>query len=452
MRRLPSRLVGLVALLAAVGAALWGSGIASQYARTAYDAAGVQIERAGWDTLRAHPQFVRRTSLGGAPPARPTRTTVHVFGANYDTLYAGPAGEAIPIPDRRLDDREPLLVEACGTFRLGDSVGSSARTLCQQTSVRASPKRVHAEQVEVTFSRKGDFRKGRYDMRLRVERRAFGDTAQWEPLPAARPEGVLLARAESPGGQSAVRVPLDSSGRGAFDLARYDGYDDFSYHLRATMEQPGRPTVREEASAPSATVAFEVRAGPDGTSLRPVRRFQKTVRRLTLAEHRRRVQNFAQSASRAIARRLHEDRDDEGDWPDEWDETITRATVEDWRYERAGERYTAELRVRWYEEDDRDDRYRIDGTLVVQEKSRRARFTGKRGNRRTVERWRRVAESDTLALGTLAEPDTSARLPVVKRKSRLRDIAERRRSDRSREKEPRRDPWHSRDDHHDHER
>jgi hypothetical protein len=357
---------------------------------------------------------------------------VRVFRANYDTLYAGPADRPIPIPDRRLGDREPLLVEACGTFRRA----GAARTLCQQATVRASPKRVRAEQANVTFPDEGDFRKGRYELRLRTERRAFetarektraaGDTARWEPLSGATPESILLARAESPSGQAAVRVPVDSSGRGTFDLARYEGYDDFRYHLRAAMEQPRRLTVREGAPPPSATVAFEVRAGPGVAPLRPVERFQKTVRRLTPAERRRRVQGFAQSAARAIARRLHEDRDDEEEWADEWAETVTRATVTGWRYDRAAERYTMDLRVRWHETDDRDERDRIDGTLTVEEGNRRARFTGERGNRRTVERWREAAEGDEIELGPLAEPDTSASLPVVERRGRLPGVAERR--------------------------
>ena len=410
-----------------------------KHARTSFDTAGLTVERTGWDTLRAAPRFVRRTSLGGAQPVRPETTFVHVFGADYDTLYAGPAA-AIPLPDRRLASREPLLVEACGAFkRKGNRnerahpgsasfrahpKSTSFRALCEQTTVFASPKRVRVAESQITFPQGADFQRGRYDVRFIAERRAFEDTT-WERMDAsAAPSGYLLARAESAGGQGTVRVPVDASGRGAFDLARHAGYGDFQYHLRSAMEHAG--AVQEGKTPPAASVAFELHAGLNGSPPQPVSRERKAVRRLAPAERARRVQLFAQSAAEEIARRLHEDRG-EDDWEKEWDETKTRATVVNWRFDRLNERYEIDLRVRWGEGGnffDHDDRYTLEGALTVENGSRRARFTGERGNRRAVRRWRRVVDGDALPLGPLDEPAEDTMSEVEE--ERLRDLANRR--------------------------
>lgn len=421
-------LVPFAALAALLGMVLLaGCQPLAEHARAAYDTAGLRLERDGWDTLRTAPRFVRRTSLGGTRPVHPETTFVHVFDADYDTLYAGPAASAISLPDRRLASREPLLVEACGLLE-------GKRALCEQATVSASPKRVRAAESRITFPEGSGFQQGRYDVRFVVERRAFRDTT-WQRLEeVATPSGYLLARVESAGGQGTVRVPM-SGEQGAFDLARHAGYDNFQYHLRSSLKQPGADR-REGKTPPGTVVAFEVRAGLNGAPPQPVNRVRKTVRRLTPAERARQVQLFAQGAAEAVARRLHEDRG-EDDWEDEWNETRTRATVMNWRFDRLKGHYEMDLRIRWGEGEnffDEDDRYTLEGRLTVEEGSRQARFTGERGNDRVVRRWRRRVDGDELTLGRLDAPTESDSMDVEK--ERLRDLAERRTTRRARSQWP----------------
>jgi hypothetical protein len=445
--------------------ALAGCGPTQQHARVVYDTAGLDVERVGWDTLRVRPTFTRRTSLSETRPAQPESTFVYVFGARYDTLYAGPADAAVSLPDRRLASREPLLVEACGLFRRGadpsdgllgrlfskrentprvspsvqparthpESTSSHAfrahpestsslafRALCEQTTVFASPKRVRADTASVTFPEDADFQRGRYDVRFIAERRSFRDTTYELLGDGVAAGGYLLARAAHAQGRGTVRVPISESGRGTFDLSRYDGYDDFRYYLRAAMERGERHGEGEPPAG--ATVAFEVLAGLDGAVPQSVRRFSKDVRRLTTAERRRQAQRFAQSAAAEIAERL---------LPGESDDA--RATVRGWRYNRLDGRYEVDLRVRWYERDDFGDRYTLEGALRVSEGSRRAHFVGEEGNRRAVRRWRRTVDGDELPLGVLEERPEDAELPEVDNE-RLRDVADRRRAERRRSK------------------
>ena len=389
-------------VLAALVAGLWSGGgtFLARHARLSYDAEALEIARTSWDSLRVQPRFTRRTSLSSRRVIAPETTFVHIFSAGYDTLYSGPAGGVIPLPDYRLASREPVLVEACGVFRRAGSAsrqpprrtsGPASRTLCQQTTVFASPKRVQVAEAEITYPQGPDFQQGQYDVRFLTERRAFEDTT-WETLSKAVPlSGYLRARSESAGGEASVRVPMSASGRGTFDLSRYDGYDDFQYHLRSAMQRAG--ALREGEALPSATVAFDVLAGLGDASPQPVTSIRKEVRRLTPAERRRRVRLLAQSAAAAIAQRV---------LPDDWEEA--RAAVQGWRYDRLEGRYEVDVRIRWYERDDFGDRYTVEGTLQIDARSRRTRFIGERGNRRAIRRWRRTVEGDELQLGILEEP------------------------------------------------
>lgn len=386
-----SRLMN-VSLLAA--ALLLGGGCRP---RTEYETGALRLERIGWDSLRVAPSFVRRTSFGEAQPVQPDTTRVHVFDASYDTLYAGPAaGPAagpVALPDRRLGSREALMVEACGVF--------GRYTLCEQRGLHASPKRTRLQESRISFPEGPDFRRGTYDVQFTVERRAFEGDA-WEHIEREAPAGAYLRAYVEGRKEGVVTVPLEE-GEGRFDLARHDGYRDFRFHLQSTLDPPVRNTSTATGSSDTlhtATVAFEVYAGAPGAEApQPVARTRKQVRRKTPAERRAEAEGWARQAGRAIARRLHEDRG-EGDWEEEWNETEVRATVRDWTYDRFDGRYEIDLRVRWRERGDHD-RYTLEGTLKVAEDGREARFTGERGNRRTVRRWRREVEGDVLFLGTL---------------------------------------------------
>ena len=340
--------------------------------RTEYSAA-LSVERQSWDTLSVAVMLTRRTALGAPQRFQPDSTSVSIFDAAYNVLYDGPARDALPLPDARLGSREILLVEACGAFQ--------GRTLCEQQSLMASPKRLSVSE-NISFPEDEHFREGRYDLRFDAERRRF-DGEGWERIESGRtPGGYLLAYVGSQR-QDAVRVPLSPSqgtqSRGRFDLARYAHYNDFKFHLESKL-----------FDGEAANVSFDVYAGL-GPEARRIGRASTTVRRKQPEEREAELRFYAEQAASEIIERMGGAAHGQG----------AVAYVDSWHYDRFQERYTAEMEMRW-RSTRRHQRYVLKGTLEVDQAERQARFRlAARSNRAAERRWHRRADEDVMALGPL---------------------------------------------------
>lgn len=337
-------------------------------ARTEYHAAGVEVSRQSWDTLGVAAHFIRQTTFS-SETVRPDTVFVSVFGGAYDTLYAGPGAPAV-VPDPALGSREPLLVEACGAF--------GRRTICQQETIYASPKRVQAA-PRIEYPEDAHFEQGRYDLGLSAERRRFGGEG-WERLePQPLPTGYLLAYVAGQPDEP-VRIPF-AQAEGRFDLARYKGYEDFRFFLRSRL-----------FGGETASVVFDVHAGLGRGRAVPVSTVAREVRMKTEEERAEVVRLFAQQAARQIAARLGG-----GDEPER-----VAVYVDEWAFRRFENTYVIELEMRW--RGGRRNVYALSGELNVAAGGEGAAFRPARANYDARRRWRREVEDEVLRLEAL-DPD-----------------------------------------------
>ena len=318
--------------------------------------ASMTLDRLGWDTLAVEVRFEGKGFLGTRRAVAAADTAVYLFDAAYDTLYAGD-GRRIPVPDAGLGDREPLLVEVCGTFE--------AARLCEQQKLAASPKRLVLDH-DIAYPDAGTFERGRYALRVVAERQAFEGTG-WErlgPVPAF--DGYLLAYVDEHA-EEAVRVPLGSA-EGRFDLSRHEGYDDFAFHLRSRL-------LDEEA----ANVHIDVYAGFEGQPPVRLASVEKQLRDKTPPERRREAYHFAEEAARQLLDRLDADEDADA-----------FVFLDDWTFRPLTRTYTISFDVAWRHDRGflhRSRRYRFTGTLDVREDGREASFRITDANRRAEDRW-----------------------------------------------------------------
>ena len=112
-----------------VGVVLGGSACSSQ---PDFTVDSFEVEQSGWDSLSVKATFKHSSSLSSATSVAPDVIVYTIFDAKFDTIYVGDDGH-IAIPDKRLLDRERLLIEVCGFYQ-----GSSA---CEQRVLSASPKK-----------------------------------------------------------------------------------------------------------------------------------------------------------------------------------------------------------------------------------------------------------------------------------------------------------------------
>lgn len=330
---------------------------------------GLLVERDGWDTLRVVATFARGDGIGAPQVLAADSLEVRVYDARYDTLYAGP-GPLVPVPDRRLGDREALLVEAC--LPLGGT------RVCEQEAVAASPKRIRAD-FDVTFPHGSDHRRGRYALELAVERERY-DGAGWDRVDAPVPvSAYLLASVEgvAEAGEGVVRVPVQA-GTGRFDLGRHPGHADFAYHLKSRLHEASEAVVRFELYG--ALGREPVRLAVD----------EARVREMTREDRAAEVAHFVEQAAEGIIDRL---------------EVFDRARVyiDAWAYDDVLHAYTADIEIVGRGDDffDRFDRDRLRGKLRVPEDGAGGVFQLEEASRRVEAAWREHVSSDVLRLGTL---------------------------------------------------
>jgi hypothetical protein len=356
--------IGIVVCL--LGAALLGGSCEGPPGRVVTDLA---LERTSWDTVLVQVDVVRHRWLGRPVAVAPDSSTRYIlFGADYDTLFAG-HDALMPVPDRRLADREPLMVEVCSTIR--------GRAVCEQSGFHASPKRIRTT-GDISYPDDEAYEEGRYSVRFTVEREQFDGTG-WEAIDSpATPEGYVLAyvvdQTEPP-----VKVPIQRT-RGRFNLAGLDGYDDFKYHLRSRLYE-----------AQEARVRFDVYAGFSEQTARRVATVEKRINPKTPEERRAEVEHFARQATE----RLFEALDVSG--------RDARVYIDDWRFDPRADAYRIDLDLEWgrglFSRS-----YVLRGTIAVHEDGKEAAFRIVEGNRRARALWHRYVDARDVELGTLDVP------------------------------------------------
>lgn len=359
-----SRLSGLVLILLLTGALL-GCG-----ARREYSVSELDIHRNGWDTLVIDVSFAWETTIGGEHRFVPDSVAITVFDAFYRTLYAG-RDPVIPLDDRRLGDRERLLVEVCGAL--------GPRQICLQRAEFASPKRLHVV-ADVDYPVEGNLARGRYELTYTAER-ARADGTGWEPIPVpGEIRGHIIA---SVGGEgtNAVRVTFTGP-RGSFDLSRLEGYADFKYYMTTALLEQQRAGVR-----------FEIHGGFRGGTGH-LATVDTVVSPKSEEERMLEVRHFVQEATWRIIDALEGFLGSRGGI----------ARVRDWQYDPQRRHYEVDIDVSWRGGFFGGRQYELAGRLRVQEDGSAARFERTSGNPRALERWDERLPDDVLMLGSLPPP------------------------------------------------
>lgn len=354
----------------------------------AYVVSSLNLNRSGWDTLAIDVSFAEDTMMG-LESATPESTTVYLFSAAYDTLYAG-SDSLILVPDAQLGDSERLMVEVCGIF--------DRQMVCEQDAVNTSPKRIRLEH-NISYPDDSRYQRGSYHLRFVVERQHFGNE-MWERVERTHAiNGYLLAYV---GGQQegTVKVPFER-GEGRFDLQRYAGYRDFQYHLKSKLLDDREARVR-----------FDVYAGLDKRAIQRVATVEKRVRKKTHRERAEEVRYFAEQATDKILDKLGVEGDDRH----------VRAYIDDWMFDDRTDTYSVEMEIEWGRGYFFGRRYHLRGLLKVDEAGASATFDLYDANSRAEQLWYRAVRHDMLKLGVLepllhdAPPDLSVNAGQITRR------------------------------------
>lgn len=336
-------------------------------ARKEYAVEGVTVDRIGWDSLVVHVEFSERTSIGGARTLKPDSSSVIGYDANHDTLFAG-QGPGFSFPDHRLGDREGVVLDVCGAVR--------GRWICEQTGVRASPKRVKID-AEVDFPIDDDFSRGRYSLAHFVERDELDGHGSERIRHEASPVVYLEAFVDG-APDASVRLPLARTS-GAFDLARSPSYSDFRFYLESNLMDHGEVDVH-----------FRISAGL-GTADEAVAMITTTVSSITREDRLANVEGFIRQASRALV----------DDLASFLGGRRMEAYLNAWHFDRENRVYQIDMEVRWRGSFFDQRSYELEGVLTVGENGEAAVFAMMEGNRPAVERWNRRIGRSEHPLGTL---------------------------------------------------
>ena len=340
-----------------------------------YVVSDLSLHRDGWEALHVEADFAQRTFLGRSIPAEPDSAVFQLFGAGYDTIQTS-TDPRLAIPDERLGSLERLIVEVCGSF--------GQQSVCEQTSLQASPKRVRAEPA-VTYPEEGDFERGTYDVQFVVERQRYGRES-WERIRQGA-GGISAYLMAYVGGreQDAVKIPLRGA-QGRFDLARQDDHEDFSFHLNSRLYEKD-----------SARVFFELYAGlkgdPTPASLATLERKVRTKRP---EEHREDVRYYVSRAAEEVIKQLTDSVNPNA-----------RVHVREWSYSNITQQYQVDMEMRWQAGAAFffNKEYRLRGGLRVRRGGHEAQFQFKEASGRARKLWNQQVSDRVLRLGSLEAPE-----------------------------------------------
>ncbi len=335
----------------------------------AYVVTRLDVLHDGWDTLNVRVAFARQQLVGGQRLTTPDTTHVLLFNAAYDTLYAGPLAP-IGIADKRMGDREALMVEVCGTF--------GRHTVCEQNSTQASPKRLRVAS-DISYPDDAAYTKGHYDLRFIAERQVFG-TDKWERIEQASGiSGYLLAYVTDREAQS-LMVPFGTT-EGRFDLTAYEGYRDFKYYLHSTLYDDREAHVR-----------FDVYAGfPNNAPVR-LASVEKRVREKNDDDRVVELRLFVEQATEVLLDKLGVPNRN------------AMAYIDEWQFDARTKQYRAEMELVWGGRSFFGSRYEASGILTVMEDGTNAEFILRRGSRRAERYWRDRRLHPTVQIGDLDAP------------------------------------------------
>lgn len=324
---------------------------------------GAAVAQVSWDTLEV--SVTPQDTPQDTPQEAMQPLEVTVFDAAHNTLYAGPPGR-IGIPDAALGDAEPLLVEVCAATAQG--------LVCEQEGLRTSPKRVVLVENDWEVPNVHDPARGRYALRLAVERQRFGgDAFERIQARAAVRTHVVAMIDEHP--DTRVHLPLTGP-TGTVDLTTHPGYRDFAFHLQSARVD-GRPVAVTYA------VYARLHDGP------PTRVATHThyVTPPTQAEHAFHIRWFAEQAGAQLLKVLGER-----------GRAYADVFVDDWSFQPGLGRYVVAMEVRWSRPGRRWRGEVLQGILQVRQDGTQPQFELTRGNRRGLRLWERQELASPLTL------------------------------------------------------
>ncbi len=324
------------------------------------------VRQVSWDTLTVYASFEEIPSIGSPRSAVPEAVRTTVFNVSYDTLYHG-SDSVIPIPDMELGDREPILVEICGTHE--------NRQACEQQTVLASPKRLEPV-TELRFPESEAYDRGSFRLDYRILRETF-DEDGWEQIRRRiRPETYLMAYIDGHP-QDAVKIPVRRT-RNRFNLSRYAHYRDFRFQIKSQL-----------MDSDSASVRFDlyVRLGPD-----PQRIATDSVvlRSKSQEERRSELHELVELAGGQLIDRM----------TGLFGARRAYVFVNSWSYQALEKVYTAEIELHW-QSGLRRVWFDMIGILTVRSSGTAARFEWLQGSTSAAQRWISRMDSTTVFLQAL---------------------------------------------------
>ncbi len=192
----------------------------------------LSAEPISWDSIRVHVSFETKNLVGGFEPVLPDSAWVRAFDASFDTLFAG-SRSVITLPDKRLGDRESVLVEACGSY--GD------RIACEQRTLEASSKRMIVD-TDLSYPESRLFEKGVFRLGYRLERARF-DSSGWEPIRRRGRPSTFVRVYVSRHPEDHVQIPIVRA-RTRFDLSRLRGYRNYRFRVKSGLMDADSVEVR----------------------------------------------------------------------------------------------------------------------------------------------------------------------------------------------------------------
>jgi hypothetical protein len=338
--------------------------------RSEFRVSALSAESLSWDSARVHVSFERRPFIGGFESVRPDSAWVVAFDSEFDTLYQGNSA-VLSLPDIDLDDGESVLIEACGV--------SGSKLACEQTTLRASPKRMVVN-YELSYPLSEALDRGAIRLGYSLERKRF-DSPGWEGIKrrSRPPTFASVFVSGHPG--DVVEFPI-SRARTRFDLSRLPHYRDFRYRVKSGL-----------MDADSVKIRFDIytRLGPvpilvDSSSV--------IIRAKSETERRSELRSLAELAGGQLLERL------KGFFG------LRRAYVfiNEWSYQPLEKSYDARIELHW-QTGLRGRWYDMTGRLIVTFDGATGQFEFLRGSTSTRERWFSRMDSTIVRLDPLLGDD-----------------------------------------------